>query len=190
MEPLIAAVNSLAPGAVGPRIAVTGHQELGGAATEAFLTDALRQLLGALRRDGAAPTVLSGLAAGADTLFAEAALAEGCRLEACLACAEIEANFAPGAPLARFRALRHQCAAVHRLPFVERSNAAYMALGRWLVDTGDLLVAAWNGLPAVAEGGTGDVVAYALERGRPVVHLHTRQHRLAMLAAPLPKLRQ
>jgi hypothetical protein len=121
------------------------------------------------------------LAEGADVLFAESALANGIALESCLACADVIENFAPGVQRDQHLALRARSRHIHRLPFTERSNAAYMALGRWLVDSCDLLVAAWNGLPAVAEGGTGDVVAYARSRGRPVIHIHTLQKTIVPL---------
>ncbi len=46
-----------------------------------------------------------------------------------------------------------------------------MAAGVWMVDRSDRLVAIWDGKPAAGLGGTGDVVAYALERGIPVVRV-------------------
>jgi hypothetical protein len=155
-------------------VAVTGHCRLGDGATTHFVAQAFDRLLAQLQRDHPAGLVaLSGLAEGADTLFAEAALARGIALEVCLACADVIENFPAGAARNQHLLLRARSRRIHTLPFIERSNAAYMALGRWLVDASDLLIAAWNGLPAAAEGGTGDVVAYARQRGRPVIHIHT-----------------
>lgn len=159
------------------RIAVTGHQQLGNAATIAFVAGAFSTLFEQLAHAHPHGLVaLSGLAAGADSLFAEAALAHNIPLEACLACDELLDNFAPGFERTSFLALQARCQRVHQLPFVERSNEAYMALGRWLVDRCDVLVAVWNGLPAMALGGTGDVVAYARKQHRPLVHVHTLHH--------------
>lgn len=194
MKQLIPLLRTRAQAQGGPelRLAVTGHQALDGATTEMFLSQAFGSLLGELQRAGRAPVILSGLAAGADMLFAETALAHACPLEVCLACVEIEANFASGAMRERFRTLRDQSRVIHQLPFIARSSTAYRAMGRWLVDSGDLLIAAWNGLPAVDEGGTGAVVAYALGQGRPVIHLHTRTHRVSCLTPPeagLPRSR-
>jgi hypothetical protein len=160
-------------------VAVTGHCRLGDAATVRFAAAALHAVLGQLQRAYPQRVVaLSGLAVGADTLFAETALAYGMSLEACLACADISENFAPGPERERFEALVACSRRVHRLPFVERSNEAYMALGRWLVDSSDLLIAVWNGLPAAALGGSGDVVAYARQCGRPVIHIHTVEKKI------------
>lgn len=156
------------------RVAVTGHQRLGDEETVAFVRRSFGAELARLR--DAHPrgvTALSGLAAGADTLFAEVALRGGLALEVCLAAPDIAENFAAGPERERFLTLCALSRRIHRLDYPARGNAAYMALGRWLVDSSDLLIAAWNGLPAAAEGGTADVVAYARLRGRPVVHIHT-----------------
>lgn len=160
----------------GFRVAVTGHQQLGDSAAVAFVQHSFGAQLAGLRDDHPEGVVaLSGLAAGADTLFAEIALRGGLTLETCLAAPDIVENFAPGPERERFLTLCALSTHVHRLPFLERSNSAYMALGRWLVDACDLLIAAWNGLPAAGEGGTADVVAYARSLGRPVIHVHPLQ---------------
>lgn len=164
------------------RVAVTGHQHLGDAAAVAFVRRSLGEALAGLRDAHPEGLVaLSGLAAGADTLFAETALRGGIPLYVALASADIVENFAPGPERERFLtlcALSHQ---VRRLPYPARSNEAYMALGRWLVDSCDLLVAAWDGRAAAALGGTGDVVAYARGRARPVIHIHTLERTVAEL---------
>jgi hypothetical protein len=153
-------------------VAVTGHQRLGDQATVSFVVQAFATLLEQLYDvHGQQLVALSGLAEGADTLFAEAALARGIGLEVCLACESVIENFAPGPARDRFLSLKAQSHRVAQLAYTERSNDAYMALGRWLVDSCDVLIAAWNGLPAAGAGGTGDVVAYARQQGRPVIHL-------------------
>lgn len=163
-------------------VAVTGHCHLGDASATRFAEHALGGLLARMQRAHPQGVVaLSGLAIGADTIFAEAALACGIPLEACLACAEIAENFAPGQQRERFSALVERSRHVHWLPFVQRSNDAYMALGRWLVDSSDLLIAVWNGLPAAALGGTGDVVVYARQRRRTVIHVHIGKKTIRLL---------
>lgn len=158
----------------GFRVAVTGHQNLGSAETIAFVTQNFGVQLAHLRDSHPEGIVaLSGLAAGADTLFAEIALRGGLALEVCLAAPDIVENFPPGPERERFLTLCALSRRVHRLNYPERSTSAYMGLGRWLVDSCDVLIAAWNGLPAAGEGGTGDVVAYARAVGRPVIHVHT-----------------
>lgn len=164
------------------RVAVTGHQQLGDDQTAAFVHSHFGQLLAQLRDAHPEGLIgLSGLAAGADTLFAEVALRGGLPLETCLAAADVIENFPVGAERERFLTLCAMSRCIHCLPFPTRSNAAYMALGRWLVDSCDLLVAAWDGLPAAAEGGTADVVGYAQSVRRSVLHIHTLLHTVQLL---------
>jgi hypothetical protein len=125
---------------------------------------------------------LSGLAPGADTIFAEVALRLDIPLDACIAATAVIEKYAPGPELDQHLRLRQFSRQVHTLPFTERSGEAYLALGRWLVHSCDLLIAAWNGHPAAKPGGTGDVVAYACTYGRPVLHVHTVQHTIAPLS--------
>jgi hypothetical protein len=164
------------------RVAVTGHWSLSDAATVAFVAQAFAGLLRQLLRERPeGVVVLSGLALGADTLFAEAALALGIPLEACIANRAAIEKYAPGPERERHFWLRAQCSAVYELPFDTRSAESYLALGRWLVDSCDLLIAAWNGAAPAKPGGTGDVVAMALAAGRPVLHVHTLRRTIAQL---------
>ncbi|MEM8536168.1 MAG: hypothetical protein AAGF95_35410, partial [Chloroflexota bacterium] len=165
------------------KIAVTGHRNLGDSTTICFVEQALRVLFEHIQKAQLYNVVaLSGLAIGADTIFAETALSQGIPLKACLACVDITKSFAPGLERDRFYTLLKHSYCVHQLPFATCSNTAYMALGYWLVDSCHLLVAVWNGLPSVALGGTGDVVSYAQQCGRSVLHIHTVEKQLFFLS--------
>jgi hypothetical protein len=48
-------------------------------------------------------------------------------------------------------------------------NEGYLQAGQWVVDHCEILIVVWDGLPAAARGGTGDVVRYAVEQGRTVL---------------------
>lgn len=164
------------------RIGVTGHRNMGDQATVQFVMQTFHELLTQAQREHPTGVVaLSGLAEGSDTLFAEAAVALGIPLEAVIAYDGFENDFPPGSARERYQHLLKQCQAVHRLPFRERSDEAYLAVGHWLVDHSDLMLAAWNGQPAAGKGGTGDVAAYAQRVGRPVVHIDTTEHTIKLL---------
>lgn len=159
------------------RIAVTGHRQLRGEGTAAFVSLAVQTILtqlGAEHPEGLC--ALSGLAEGADTLFAEQALELGVPLEALIAAEDLAETFAPGPPRAHFLYLLGRSAVCRRLPFAQAGPPAYAALGRALVEQADLLVAIWDGRPAPDDGGTGGVVAYARRRGLPTIHIHTLHH--------------
>jgi hypothetical protein len=52
-------------------------------------------------------------------------------------------------------------------------NEAYERAGQYVVDHCDVLVALWDGEPAHGRGGTGDIVTYARQAGRPIVWINT-----------------
>jgi hypothetical protein len=52
-------------------------------------------------------------------------------------------------------------------------NAAYQLAGHGVVNRCDVLIAIWDGQPADAAGGTGDIASYAVEQGRPVLWINT-----------------
>lgn len=165
-------------------IAVTGHRDLHTATTQQFVQDTFKCLLQQLHVEHPEGTLaLSGLAEGADTLFAEEVLRLELPLEGVIAFDGLIEDFAPGSARNRYLNLCAQSQALHLLPFRSRSVQAYIALGRRLVQSCDLLIAAWNGLPPVDEGGTGGVVSYALRCGRPVIHIHTSDHTISFLHA-------
>lgn len=168
-------------------VAITGHCDLGDEATITFVTQTFETLLRSLQNAYPEGVVaLSGLAPGADTLFAEVALNLAIPLEACIAATAVIEKYAPGPELEQHLRLRQASQQVHVLPFSERSGEAYLALGHWLVHSCDLLIAAWNGQPARKAGGTGDVVAYAHAQGRPVLHIHTVQQTVGSVRYHFP----
>ncbi len=118
--------------------------------------------------------LVSALADGADTLVAEAALAAGWRLDACLPFPreEYAKDFADDTHRARFDALLTQSGATFALVGDRREEAAaYEAVGKVLLDQVDVLLALWDGDPGRGRGGTARVVAEAIARHIPVIHI-------------------
>ena len=170
------------------RIAVTGHRSLGDQATVQFVTEAFHSILTKVLGEHPEGVIaFSGLAEGSDELFAETALELGIPLEAIIAYEGFENDFEPGLAREHYQLLLKRCKMIHQLAFHERSDDAYTAVGQWLVEHSDLLVAAWNGEPAAGKGGTGDVVDYARREGRIVMHVHTIEH-LVKTLEPKQKL--
>jgi hypothetical protein len=110
---------------------------------------------------------VSSLADGADQLFAEAILALGGSLEVVLPTARYRESL-PAESLPAYDRLLARATAVERLDYEDSTSEAYTTAGRVVVHRSDVLVAVWDGHPARGPGGTGDVVAYARERGVPV----------------------
>jgi hypothetical protein len=148
-------------------VAITGHQKLADAS--GWVREALRE---ALAKVPPPLTGCSSLAAGADQIFAELVLARGGELRAVIPFAAYEETFQNGSDLGVYRFLRQRAAAVEVLTEYPDREESYWAAGRRVVDLADRILAVWNGKPAVGLGGTGDVVAYALAAGKPVLHLN------------------
>ncbi|SRR5579875_461313 len=159
------------------RIGVGGHQNLGDPATERFVAHQFRQLLTTYLHSQQSIVLFSALALGADQLFIQVALELGIPVEAVLPCTQYETIFPSEEDRATYQRLLHACQSSHQLPAQKCSDEAYLAAGQWIVDHCDLLILAWNGLPARGRGGTAEMASYARRVNRPFVHLDTR-HRI------------
>jgi hypothetical protein len=78
---------------------------------------------------------------------------------------------------AEFRASLAQCRRVLELPSSEGEAEAYARIGEFIARESDLLVAVWDGEAAAGPGGTGSVVAKAVERNIPVVWISSGEDR-------------
>ena len=120
--------------------------------------------------------VLSQLAKGADQMVASEALAGGYRLQTFLPfpLATYRAKF-KGVDGRRFDDLLARSDHVCGPPDgVEMHDRGYSLAGETMVTQCDLLLAIWDGEAARGQGGTADVIDYAIRRGVPVIHLPTQ----------------
>ncbi|MGI5454551.1 hypothetical protein ACQEWB_15505 [Streptomyces sp. CA-249302] len=150
------------------RIGVTGHRILP-AAVLPSVREGIRKLL-----SGADLEALTSLAAGADQLFADIALDEGVQVTAVIPGmngTEYESHLGDAETRAGYRRLLGSCGTRVDMPLEPTHEQAYFAAGCWIVDHCDLLIAVWDGRPALGPGGTGDVVEYARHAGVAVVVL-------------------
>ncbi|MEU9451556.1 hypothetical protein [Streptomyces sp. NPDC048277] len=146
------------------RIGVTGHRALPDAVPP-VVREGMRGLL------SGDVEVLTSLAAGADQLCADLALAAGARVTAVIPGTDYEAQFGDTAAVGAYRRLLARCTTRVDLAAESSPEAAYDAAGRWVADHCDLLVAVWDGRPARGRGGTAEVVAYARANGLRVAVL-------------------
>jgi hypothetical protein len=112
---------------------------------------------------------VTSLAIGADQLLARLVLEAGGTIHAVLPFADIERSFSPE-DVPAYRELVKQ-ATVEVLDTHGTDEDAYLAAGQQVVELSDVLLAVWNGKPAKGKGGTADVVAYAIHRGVPLIHI-------------------
>ena len=113
---------------------------------------------------------VSSIASGADTLFV--AEASRRRLPYLLilpfAPERFQKDFAP-AEWQQALPLIEQASHVEEVSGEESDEAAYLEAGVRTADLADVMVVVWNGLPAAGPGGTGDIVAYTRQLGKPLI---------------------
>ncbi|WP_326597739.1 hypothetical protein [Streptomyces sp. NBC_01803] len=146
-------------------IAVTGHMDITDA-TVPLVRDALRDLLAA--HDTGDLVGVSCVAAGADTLFAEAVLDVGGRLILVIPSKDYRARKVDPEQAPIFDRLVLSAAQVVTMPHERAGREAYEAAGKELLQRADRLVAVWSGSPPNGKGGTADVVLEARAAGIPV----------------------
>lgn len=149
-------------------VGFTGHRQL----------DQLREIQGAvhtvleaLRHEGPGEWIaLSSAAAGADTLFAQQALALGLTWHVVLPLspAEFRHDFSP-AEWKVTEALLPEAGQVRVIGENDSRDDNYLDCGMETVNGCDVFIALWDGRPARGKGGTAEVVAYARELKKPLV---------------------
>ena len=148
------------------KVGITGHQERPGI-NWSWVAGVIRSELSSL------PTRLVGLsslARGADQVFAEAVLETGGELRFIKPIANYEKTL-DGEHLSRFLQLKSAATATIELPAAASDQDAYLAAGEYIAAHSDLLIAVWDGKLAEGKGGTADVVAFAKQQGRAVLHI-------------------
>ncbi|MFF4209155.1 hypothetical protein ACFYZE_07300 [Streptomyces sp. NPDC001796] len=150
-----------------PTVAVTGHMDLTETTVERVRA-ALDELLGGTGRDDTLIGV-SCLAAGADTVFAEAVLDAGGALVVVLPSRDYRTAKVRPRQAALFDRLVAAASEVLVMPFAEAGPPAYQAANAELIARADTLVAVWDGTePEGRGGGTADMVMEARRAGVPV----------------------
>jgi hypothetical protein len=157
--------------ACGVHVGVVGHRTL---PTEAsiFAAQACAYLLVALGAAQRRWVAVSALAEGSDTIFANAALALGMRLDAVRPHDEYHADFEMPEARAEYQRLWGLSRRRIRMPYAVRSDEAYRAAMRRVADTSDVLVAIWDGRSNTSIGGTADTVMYARSKAQRVIHVN------------------
>jgi hypothetical protein len=105
----------------------------------------------------------------------------GGELEAVVPFPGYEGMFEDPQDAASFRELRARCTAATNLAPADTKERSYLLAGEYISDHSDLLIAVWNGRPAAGLGGTADVVAYALRRGRKIYQINPVTHKVSDL---------
>ena len=150
------------------RVGITGHQRLSSSADWQWVEEAIKNGLAALAGNLMG---FSSLALGADQRFAEIVLKRGGALTVIVPFADYETKFAEGADRDSYKRLLVQASVVEVLQSAGSNREAYFRAGKQVVNRSELLIAVWDGKLAAGLGGTADVVGYARQCGKPLIHL-------------------
>lgn len=162
------------------RVGVTGHRDLRpDPALTKQVRDALQRVREIAASSGSTPlrlAVVSPLAEGADRIVARVALEDPeAILEAPLPMPEEEytKDFETEESKREFRDLLDGAAAVSVQPDSGTREQAYERVGRYVVDSCDVVIALWDGQPSQGKGGTAEIVDYARRRKVPLIWIDT-----------------
>lgn len=153
------------------RVGIVGHRILGDPGTVRFVAEQCEAILSRAKSVSNDVIAVSATAEGADTLFAEAAISLEVPLEIVRPFEGYHEDFVSAEARNRYLAVRRAARSEIRLAYGDRSDAAYLAAMVWVTKRSDVLVAAWDGRPALGVGGTGNAVRHAGQIGRPVIHV-------------------
>jgi hypothetical protein len=134
--------------------------------TTQLVYDAIRAALVPHISDGL--TGVSCIAAGADSIFAEAVLDLGGKLEVILPSSDYRQRKVKPEHAERFDDLIGRASDVRIMPHLVSNRAAYEAANDALISSSDILFAVWDGQSPADQGGTGAAVEFAKARGIPV----------------------
>jgi len=151
------------------RVGITGHQRIDNPNKWEWVE---QEIDGVLSRLPTPPIGITSLAIGADQLFARSVLRHSGTLEVIVPFADYERTFTDSWTKFEYNDLLRVASRVDVLVQTGSDEEAYFTAGKLVVDRSDFVIAVWNGRPAKGLGGTADIVLYAHERGRAVVHLN------------------
>lgn len=150
------------------KIGVTGHQRLEDPQSWLWVESMINSELDRFEDQIVGVT---SLAIGADQLFAHLVAKRGGAIHAIIPYPGYERSFGPE-DLPAYRKLLSGAASVEILDTSGTDEDAYLAAGKRIVDLAYFLIAVWDGNPAKGKGGTADIVQYALEKGKRLIHLN------------------
>lgn len=152
------------------KVGITGHQNLGKEKKWVYksLDDCIKKY-----------NVTKGytcLAVGADQFYAELLRKNDIPYVAIIPSENYEKTFSTDKELNIYLELVEQAEEVIRLPFVSPEEISFYEAGKKIVDITDFIFAVWNGSKAKGLGGTGDIVEYAKQRRKKIVHINLIEH--------------
>ncbi len=167
-------------------VGFSGHRKL---ADEKVVADGIRNAFNRLIANYVPLATVSSAACGSDTLFVEEAARRSLPYLLILPFSKtrFRQDFNP-AEWQRILPFIENATHVEEVSGEESNEGAYMETGILTADKADVLIVVWDGKPAAGFGGTGDVVNYVRELGKPLIIIdpmsgNISEERMAQLPA-------
>lgn len=161
------------------RIGVTGHRDLSDEnLMRTRVKEALNDLGKLFKNTPGKYVLVSPLAEGADRLLVNEVLAwDICESEIHVVLPlpqdDYITDFKTESSKEEFLSLLGVAKTVKTLESSGSRTEAYENVGKYIVDSSDLLISIWDGKEARGQGGTGEIVKYARGKGLPVIWIHS-----------------
>lgn len=161
-----------------PRVAITGHRVMDSADTS-WVTDELPRVLAKLAAEHGTATIIDGMAVGADTIAARAALNAGMSLWSYVPYPQQADKFAPEDRTAwlELRAAAEREVVLSPTPAVQHLHNR----NRLMMLDSNAMIAIYD--PNRTSGGAVTTVARAHADGWPIIKMDLSTHRVSLLAA-------
>jgi len=150
------------------KVGITGHQDLGSDVTVGWVRSALSDAV----RQYSVTEGLTCLAAGTDQLYAEILRQNNIPYTSVIPSHNYEKTFEVKSHCANYRTLLAHAQNTITLDFAEPGETAFFEAGKEVVNMSAVVFAVWNGQEAKGLGGTADIVKYALDNNKKVVHFN------------------
>jgi hypothetical protein len=147
------------------QVGISGHRARTGIDWN-WIEQTLRVELARLQHVDAA---LSSLATGSDQVFARVAISLGIPLVTVIPIQNYERYF-EGIDRQEYDRLL-SLSSVKDIGWRGDDESGFLAAGKYIVERTDLLFAVWDGEKSRGRGGTADIVEYARDRSKRIIHL-------------------
>ena len=114
----------------------------------------------------------SCLAVGADQLYAEILNEKKIALTAIIPSEEYKKTFNNNNQLLNYERLLSTAKKTVKLDYSSPTEEAFHAAGKEVVKRSDMIFAIWNGKKAKGLGGTADIVDFAIQQKKQVIHIN------------------
>lgn len=154
------------------KVGIVGHRFFNDPEDRSFIQDQCRRLLLDLQHKNKGIIAISAIAEGADSIFAEVALAMNIPLQIIRPFGNYESDFTTAESRQRYFHLQKSACSETILPYKDRSDDAYYHAMKWIVDITDVMFAAWDGINNQRRGGTTDAIQQIKRNERAWVHIN------------------